>query len=730
MAEKVTDEKLRGIINSEINNSIGFMGSNLTSQRKKSMEYYMGEKLGTEIDGRSQVVSTDVADTIETILPNLLRIFTASDQVVKCEPVKSEDVPLAEQATNYINYIFNKDNNGFSVLYTWFKDALLEKNGIVKVYWDDSSSVEQETYENLNDQEYQLLVDDENVEIVEEESFVDEKMKEAMDLLAVQATAQGQVVEEEATPMLYNVKIKRTSKGGKVKIENVPPEEFLIQRTAKSIESANFVAHRVLKTRSDLIEMGFDPNVVENLPTSNNIILNDERLTRFSDIDQSPFNNAPDETTQEIEIYECYVKVDMDGDGVAELRKVIVAGESGYEILENMPCDNIPFCSLTPIPMPHRFYGRSVAELVEDVQLVKSTVMRQLLDNMYLTNNNRVAIMDGMVNLDDLLTSRPGGVVRTKQPPSQVMLPMQSQTISQQAFPLLEYLDTIRETRTGITRYNQGLDADSLNKTATGVNAIMTQSQMRMELIARVFAETGIKDLFRRIFELTCKYQDKERIVELNNQFIPVKPTEWRNRFNINITVGLGSGSKEQQIMMLNNILERQLQAFQLQGNREYPMVSLKNIYNSLAKIIENAGLKNVENYFVNPDMGKGMVTPPPEPPLTPIEKIEFRRIASEEQRKIAELEIELKKVKSQNAEILYENEIKLKELELKYNAQLDSQQIKADADLNKMLVAESTNDFRKASEQSQQVQDQIRKLYGQGSGGQAPKGSEPSEQS
>ena len=730
MADKVTNEQLRAIINSEINNSIGFMGSNLTSQRKKSMEYYMGEKLGTEIDGRSQVVSTDVADTIETILPNLLRIFTASDQVVKCEPVKSEDVPLAEQATNYINYIFNKDNNGFSVLYTWFKDALLEKNGIVKVYWDDSSSVEQETYENLNDQEYQLLVDDENVEIVEEESFVDEKMKEAMDLLAAQATAQGQVVEEEATPMLYNVKIKRTSKGGKVKIENVPPEEFLIQRTAKSIETANFVAHRVSKTRSDLIEMGFDREVVENLPTTNNIILNNERLTRYSDIDQSPFDNAPDNSTAEIEIYECYVRCDMDGDGVAELRKVIVAGESGYEILENMPCDNIPFCSLTPIPMPHRFYGRSVAELVEDVQLVKSTVMRQLLDNMYLTNNNRVAIMDGMVNLDDLLTSRPGGVVRTKQPPSQVMLPMQSQTISQQAFPLLEYLDTIRETRTGITRYNQGLDADSLNKTATGVNAIMTQSQMRMELIARVFAETGIKDLFRRIFELTCKYQDKERIVELNNQFIPVKPTEWRNRFNISITVGLGSGSKEQQIMMLNNILERQLQAFQLQGNREYPMVSLKNIYNSLAKIIENAGLKNVENYFVNPDMGKGMVTPPPEPPLTPIEKIEFRRIASEEQRKVAELEIELKKTKSENAKILYENEIKLKELELKYNAQLDSQQIKADADLNKMLVAESTNDFRKASEQSQQVQDQIRELYGQGSGGQAPKGSEPGEQS
>ena len=730
MAEKITDDKLRGIINSEINNAIGFMGSNLTSQRKKSMEYYMGEKLGTEIDGRSQVVSTDVADTIETILPNLLRIFTASDQVVKCEPVKSEDVPLADQATNYINYIFNKDNPGFTILYTWFKDALVEKNGIVKVYWDDSTSVEQETYENLNDQEYQLLLDDENVEIVEEESFLDEKMKAAMNLLAQQAEAQGQVVEEEPDPMLHNCIIKRTSRGGKVKVENVPPEEFLIQRTAKSIEDSTFVAHRVMRTRSDLIEMGFDREVVENLPTSNNILLNNERLTRLSDIDQTPLNEGSEDATQDIEIYECYVKTDYDGDGVAELRKVIVAGESGYEILENMPCDNIPFCSLTPIIMPHRFYGRSVAELVEDVQLVKSTVMRQLLDNMYLTNNNRVAIMDGMVNLDDLLTSRPGGVVRTKQPPSQVMLPMQSQTISQQAFPLLEYLDTVRETRTGITRYNQGLDADSLNKTATGVNAIMTQSQMRMELIARVFAETGIKDLFRRIFELTCKYQDKERIVELNNQFIPVKPTEWRNKFNISIVVGLGSGSKEQQIVMLNNILERQLQAFQLQGNREYPMVSLKNIYNSLSKIIENAGLKNTENYFVNPDMGKQMVTPPPPPEPSPIEKIEFTRIASEEKRKVAELELELKKVKAKNAEILYDNEIKLKELELKYNAQIDSQQIKADADLNKMLVAESTKDFREAARSSQMVQDQVRSLYEQGNTGQTEPRSEPSEQS
>ena len=730
MAEKVTDIELRGIINQEINNSLGYMGGNLSSQRKKSLEYYMGEPLGTEIDGRSQVVSTDVADTIETILPNLLRIFTASHQVVKCEPVKAEDVPLAEQATNYINYVFNKDNNGFSILYDWFKDALIEKNGIVKVYWDDSQKVEQETYENLNDQEYQILIDNDNVEVVEDEKFVDEKAKEELEQIKELALTQGQDVGDIPTPHLHNCIIKRTTGSGKVKIENIPPEEFLIQRTAKSIEDANFVAHKVLKTRSELIEMGYDKEIVENLPTTNAILLNDERLTRYSDIDESPFNDAPDESTQEIEIYECYVKVDMDGDGIAELRKVIVAGESGYEILENMPCDFIPFCSLTPVPMPHRFYGRSVAELVEDVQLVKSTVMRQLLDNMYLTNNNRVAIMDGMVNLDDLLTSRPGGVVRTKQPPSQVMMPMQNQTISQQAFPLLEYLDTVRETRTGVTRYSQGLDADSLNKTATGVNTLMNQSQMRMELIARIFAETGVKDLFKRIFELTVKYQDKERIVELNNKFVPVNPTEWKNRYNISITVGLGVGSKDQQIVMLNNILQKQLQAFQLQGNKEYPMVNLKNIYNSLAKIIEEAGLKNVENYFINPDQGRELVQPSPPPPPTPIEKIEFTRIASEEKRKVAELELEAKKLKAETAEAILGFETKIKEMELKYNTQLDAAKIKADADIEKLVTSNRNKTFLAAQQSSDRLDQQVSNLDGQQRTEPAPTGTEPGEQS
>ncbi len=725
---KISDTELQSIINGEISNSLGFLGGKLSSQRKKSLEYYLGEKLGTEIDGRSQVISTDVADTIETILPNLLRIFTASDNVVRCEPVKAEDVALAEQATNYINYIFNKDNPGFSILYTWFKDALLEKNGIIKVFWDESKKVEQGTYKNLNDDEYQLLVNDPNVEFVETEEFEDEKAKEQLQQVKEMAAAQGQEIETPV-PMLHNCVIKRTNAFGKVKVENVPPEEFLISRSAKSLEDANFVAHKVARTRSELIEMGFDSELVDSLPATQNVLHSTEKLTRFGDIDENPFKHSTDKSTEQIELYECYIKIDYDGDGVAELRKVCVGGNSSYTILENVSVDSNPFCSLTPIPMPHRFYGRSVSELVEDIQLVKSTVMRQLLDNMYLTNNNRVAIMDGMVNLDDLLTSRPGGVVRTKQPPSQVMMPMQSQTISQQAFPLLEYLDTVRETRTGVTRYAQGLDADSLNKTATGINTLMTQTQMRMELIARIFSETGVKDLFSKIFELTVKYQDKERIIQLNNQFVPVRPTEWKDRYNISIIVGLGSGSKEQQLVILNNILERQVQAFQLQGGQEYPMVTLKNFYNTLSKMIENAGLKNVENYFVNPDVGKQMMQPKPPPPPTPIEKIEFTRIASEEKRKLAELELENKKIRAETAEAILGFEVKIKDMELKYNTQIDVAKMKADADLDTLVTANRNKTFLAAQKSSDTLEQQINKLDEQRRTSKTEPGSEPVQQ-
>ena len=641
---------------------------------------------------------------------------------------------MAQQATTYLNHVFYKENDGFQLLYNFFKDALIEKNGFLKIYWDDSETVEHETYENLSPTEKEALEDSKDeIEFIEEEVFEDEEAKEQFEATLAQYEAQGMDVSQIQVPNfdLYNCKIKRIKKTGRVKIESVPPEEFLIDRSAKTIEDATFVAHKVLMTRSDLVAMGYPQDEVDDLPKSDLDIYDNEQIVRLRDVDNYPINNSTDSSTEKVLIFECYVKYDGDEDGIAELRKIVAAGNNGSTILSNTPCDTVPFVTVTPIPMPHRFYGRSISELVEDVQLMKSTVMRQLLDNMYLTNNNRVAIMDGMVNMDDLLTTRPGGIVRTKQPPNQVMQPLQAQPISQQAFPLLSYLDSVREGRTGVSKEAQGLSPDTLNaKTATGVNALMTQTQMRSELIARVFAETGVKSLFKKIFELMVKYQDKEKIIMISNQYIPVRPTEWKDRFNISIVVGLGTGSKEQQTIMLNSILERQLQAFQLQGGKELPMVSLKNMYNTLTKMVENAGLKNVDTYFVDPDVGKQMMPPPQPPEPSPIEKIEFTRIDAENKRKIADIELKYKELQQDNQKMMLDFEIRMKDIALKYNTQIDTAKIKADADLDKTMINEEGKILDQATKSANMFQKQIQGLNGNQRPGRQSGGSEPIERS
>ncbi len=732
--KETSNIELQSLLSNQIQNALGYLGGQLSDSRTKSLEYYLGDKLGTEIDGRSQVVSTDVADTIESLLPNLLRVFTASDKVVHCEPMTAEDVPMAAQATAYLNHVFYKENDGFQLLYNFFKDALIEKNGFLKIYWDDSEKVDYETYENLSIVEKEALQDTKDeIETVEEEVFEDESAKEKFEEVLKQYEMQGVDISQVQVPNfnLYNCKIKRIKKTGRVKIESIPPEEFLIDRSAKSIEDADFVSHKVLMTRSDLVAMGYPQDEVDELPKSDLDIYNDEETVRLADVDDYRISSSTDTSTEKVLVYESYVKYDYDEDGIAELRKIVSAGADGHHILSNMPCDSVPFVTITPIPMPHRFYGRSISELVEDVQLMKSTVMRQLLDNMYLTNNNRVAVMDGMVNMDDLLTTRPGGIVRTKQPPNQVMQPLQAQPISQQAFPLLSYLDSVREGRTGVSKEAQGLSPDTLNaKTATGVNALMQQTQMRSELIARVFAETGVKDLFKKIFELMVKYQDKEKIIMMSNQYIPVRPTEWKDRFNISIVVGLGTGSKEQQTIMLNSILERQLQAFQIQGGKEMPMVNLKNMYNTLTKMVENAGLKNVETYFVDPDVGKQMMPPPQPPPLTPIEKIEFTRIDAENKRKLADLELQAQELQQKTQEMQLDFEAKIKEMALKYNTQLDTAKIKADADLDKMMVAGDNKILEEAAKSTNMFGKQLQGINGSERPGGQVGGNQPIQRS
>ena len=672
----MNDYELKAIISSEIQSSLGYLGGELTEARAKSLDYYFSEPFGNEQEGRSQVISTDVADTIESILPQIMRTFTASPKAVQCVANNAGDEPIAKQATDYLNHVFYKDNDGFTNLYTFFKDALLQKNGIIKVFWDDSMDVERSSYYGLTDDEFALLLADPEVKVLEHTEYErdnEEALKEAQKFLNDRMIPDQVPMAEK----MHDVVVNRVKKKGRVCIENVPPEEFLIARNAKSIPDAHFTAHRKFITRSELVEMGFDPETIANLPADVNNKYSEEKVSRKRYAEDEETAPTTDKANEEILIYECYMKLDEDEDGIAELRKVTVAGDSSYEILDNVPYDRCPFVSVTPILVPHRFYGRSVSELVEDVQLVKSTIMRQLLDNMYLTNNNRVAVMDGQVNIDDLLTNRPGGIVRTKQPPQSVITPMASQPLNQSAMPLLEYLDTVREQRTGITRYSQGMDADSLNKTASGLNQILTQAQMRVELICRVFAETGVKQLFNKVLEVVTKYETKEKIIRVNEQYVTMMPMEWANKCNVEIQVGLGTGSKDQELAILNVILERQIQAINLQKSAAGPMVNLRNVHNTLTKLVEAAGLRNVETYFTDPVVGASQMPPPQPPQPTEFEKVTLAQVQGENQRKILDTQIKEKELELKTQEMMLNMEVRLKELEAKYQMSIDSNEIK-----------------------------------------------------
>jgi hypothetical protein len=670
-----SDTEIKAVLSREIHNASGFIGGELVARRKKSLEYYLGMPLGNEQEGRSQVISNDVLDTVESLMPSLMRIFTAGDNVFSCEGVGPEDDEMARQCSDYLNHIFYKDNNGFLALYSAFKDALIQKNGILKVYWDDSAKTEREEYTRLDDDEFNDLVANPEVKVSNhseyEEPITDDQGKEL----------------DKVT--LHDVVIHRTKLYGQVKIEPVPPEEFLIARRSRDINSSNFVCHRTTKSKSELIEMGYDADVVDGLPSGDTDFFTEDKFVRHQNVDFSHGSTEGDKSTMDVLIYECYIKMDINEDGIAELVKITAAGTAAGKILDITEVDSFPFVSMTPVIMPHRFHGRSISELVEDIQLIKSTVMRQMLDNMYLTNNNRVAVQDGQVAMDDLLTNRPGGIVRTKQPPQNVMMPIPAQPITDQATTMLGYLDSVKETRTGITRQSQGLDANTLNKTATGQNQILTQSQMRMELIARIFAETGVKDLALKMFELTCKYQNKEKIVRIRGKYIPMRPYEWKDRVNITVEVGLGTGSKEQQLILMNAILERQMQAINLQQNVHGPMVNLRNIYNSLKKLVENAGLNGIEPYFMDPEVGAAQMPQLPPKPPTEFEKVTMAQVQGENQRATLQANTRLKEVEGRMRQQLLDFEIQIKELELKYGTKIDELELKRrsmleQADLNK----------------------------------------------
>jgi hypothetical protein len=491
------------------------------------------------------------------------------------------------------------------------KDALLSKTGTVKVYWKDETEVNTEKYENLSAEELALLLADEQYEVVSQDQ---RQIGEIPALPTPEEIALAQQTGQPPMPRMepvfaYDVKIKKMDKKGRVVIENIPPEEFIVSKKTIQLKDSPFCAHRRLVTRSELVAMGFDKDEIYNLPSYEDLTYTPERVARYSNGEQ-PDDDSLDPSMQLVETFEAYIRVDYDEDGIAELRRVIYAG---MNILENEEIDYLPFASICPIPLPHKFFGQSLADRTMDLQIIKSTLTRQILDNLYLTNNARVVAVDGAVNLDDLLTVTPGGVVRVKNIQAIQQLPVQA--VAGQSFPMLEYMDNIQAKRTGVTEASQGLDPNILqNTTATAIAAMQNASAGKLELIARIFAETGIKDIFRNILHLLCKYQDKPRVIRLQGKFVPMDPREWDTEYDVTINVGLGTGTKQEQMAMLGMVLQKQEQMLAQFGPAN-PLVSLGQYRATLGKFIEAAGLKDSTRFFkeITPEMDQMLSQPQPQ---------------------------------------------------------------------------------------------------------------------
>lgn len=673
------ENKLKSIIESEIDNALGFIETDTTDERQKALEYYLREPYGNEIEGKSQIVTGEVAEVVDGALPQLIRVFTSSDNVVEFQPVNDGDEPFAKQATEYCNWVFYKENDGFLILHNWFKDALLQKTGVVKAYWDDKKEVTKEKYENLSDDELLMLMQDQELEVVSQETI--ENSIEIIDPM----TGMPAVDPMTGMPMMqtnrtHNVKIKKTVNKGSVVVENIPPEEFLISKRAKTIEDSPFVAHRRQMTRSELIAMGFDRKIVEGLSAGDTLEFSPERIARYTRGEEPNSMGSQDESMEIIEVYECYIKTDYNNDGIAELRRVVYAS---HEILEDMDCDYVPFHSICPIPIPHKFYGQSLADRALDLQLIKSTVVRQMLDNLYLTNNYRVGAVEGQVNLDDLLTSTAGGVVRIKNPSA--IVPMVVQSNVAQSFPMLEYLDGIQARRTGVSDSQNGIDPNILqNVTAAAVSAMSQASAGKLELIARIFAETGVKSLFKGILQLLCKYQDKERVIRLNGKFIPFNPREWNDQYNVSINVGLGTGTRQEQLATMQMILSKQEEIIQGYGLSN-PLVSIKQYRDTLAKFINMAGFKDATAFMneVTPEQNEQLSQPTPPKVDANVEatqilaQVEREKADLRSRTEMAKLDLEREQMQVENAR--KQLELQMQEMKLQADAQNNAEKTRGD---------------------------------------------------
>jgi hypothetical protein len=636
--EPMSDEEFMGSFRLVVQDAEEYIDGHIAPLRAAATHMYAGAPLGNEEHGRSQFVMTEVRDAVLAIMPSLMRIFVSGENVVEFVPTNSKTIDLADQQTAYVNYVFMQDNPGFLTLYSAFKDALVRKTGVIKWRWSADTTVTESKFTGLPPEQIAVIENDKTVEVVS----IDQG--EPIMLEGVPDPTTGVSTPQEVPT--YDIHIRRTIPRNRLIVECLPPEEYLINRDARDANSEygyTMQAHRSFKTVSELVAMGYDrKEIIDNMGGSDMFAMNFEQQARnpAAAAFMGTFD-TPDESMTRCLFIEAYMRIDKDGDGIAELRRIRAIGDA-YHVLDDEVVDEAPFAVFCPDPEPHMVIGQSVADQTMDIQYLKTNIVRSVMDSLAGSIHPRTVVVEGQVNLDDALNTEQGAVIRARN--INAVNELAKPFVGQQALPVIAYVDQVKSKRTGLSDASQGLDPTMLQSaTHAAVSATVTGAQERIELYARIFAETGMKRLFRGIAKCLRENQDKERMLKLNGTWVAVDPRNWEGELEVTPNVAIGKGTDQDKIQFLGLVLQKQELIMQTLGPTN-PLAGIDKYRATLAQIMTMAGFKDANRYFgqITPDymakLQQSSQNPPPNPQMMLVQ-IEQQKVQQDYQLQVAKFQ-------------------------------------------------------------------------------------------
>ena len=571
--KKLTDREIVAAVDQNVHHGVGYLDSKLSREREQVLKYYHGELPKPHHSGNSKYVSMDVYDTVESAKSQLIEVFSAGDGIVEFAPQGPEDVGAAKVATAYTDYVLFRQNPGVDILTTVLTDGLMARNGVAKVYWETKYNETEESFEALDADELAVLLEDPELTL---ETYVD---------------------NEDGT---FDGTLVRRKDVSQVRIDPVPPEEFLISPRAKSIREAPFVAQRVLKTEAELIEMGFDRKVIQGLATDDSIINEEEKHARFSGVDEGSTMSDIEyqQQARKLQVIEAYIRLDVDGEGRQNLWKVTKCGST---LLDKQRVSRVPFVAFVPLPLPHSWWGANFATKAIPIQNARTVLMRGILDHTVITNNPRMMVVKGaLVNPREMLENRIGGIVNVTRPDG--VFPLQQASLNPFVFQTIQLLDEDKEDTTGVSKISQGLNKDAISKQNSQgmVEQLVGLSQQRQKIVARNFANQFLKELYVEIYGLVLENEKQEKVIEIAGQWVPIDPSKWYERTDISVSMHLGYGEKDRQA-------NECIQLHQLLGSDPAMsnMYTDKQRYNLISKYMVTKGYKNVDDYLIPPEQAQ-----------------------------------------------------------------------------------------------------------------------------